>query len=337
MNQTFSFISSDEQLMIDFAIFLSEKKRYVPIAELTNEFLVSPAKTREILNILENDLNVFQNDAFFLDVSKKKGAFLSIDDEHNLKEFISFIILRSPLVQVLTAISFQKFISVTSYAHENFLSESTVRRYLKRIRDIIAPYEITITKKNYLLSGSETQIRYFLFLFFWRIYRGITWPFSFINKDQIIASTEDFLNRSLLQFDTPIEKNRFMFFLAICRLRSITKNQLNKNDVQLSPMTKLELLFLEKFPTRNDRLEISIPEKRFFFHFCKGLNWLPNLTEQFVLEKKQQTPEYQATEDFFNLFQQRFFLIPVEKKELQICLFFVSIQLLLCLRISNLI
>ncbi|MEO1769548.1 helix-turn-helix domain-containing protein [Candidatus Enterococcus ferrettii] len=317
MKQTlphFSFISSDEQLTIELSTFLSEKNRYVPIAELTDSFLVSPVKIREILKVLEDDLGSFQNDAFFLDVSKKKGAFLSIDDDHNLKEFISFIILRSPLIQLFTAISFQKFVSVTNYAQENFLSESTVRRSLKRIRSIITPYEITITKNSYLLSGSETQIRYFLFLFFWRIYRGITWPFPSVDIDQIITSTNNILQKKMIQFDTPIEKKRFMFFLAVCRLRISNKNHIKETDLQVSPMTEIEKLFIENFPTRNIKLGLSLAEKRFFFQFCKGLGWLSNLTEQFELEKLQQTSEYQATEDFFNRFQKQFFLIPTEKK-----------------------
>ncbi|WP_241463236.1 helix-turn-helix domain-containing protein [Listeria aquatica] len=59
------------------------------------------------------------------------------------------------------------FVSAKKFAFENFLSETTVRRHIKKIKEAIQPYELKLNRSTAVLSGREAQVRLFLNMVFW--------------------------------------------------------------------------------------------------------------------------------------------------------------------------
>lgn len=322
----FQFISPDEHLEIKIANYLNRRHRFVTVSELSKEFESSSDKIRNILRTLKKRVRSFQDSRYLVFIySKKQGVLFTTPDDNNLKSFNSYIISQSALIQLFLSISCYDFRSVTNYAHNSYTSESTVRRQLNQIRQIIRRYDLDIAKNSYELIGSETQIRYFLFLFFWRIYRGLNWPFSSINEQSVEYAIISMSKKGLLKILSPIENRRLMFYIAVTRLRLRNKNHIANNYMTVNS-SELEQNFIVNFDMISDSKYYPKEEAHFAFKFCLGLNWLKDTFTQFEFERESNSDIYHTVTIFFSNFETKFFKIPSERMgELSLFIFRVHL------------
>lgn len=94
---------------------------------------------------------------------KTKGIRI-IDYKNEFDDFKKFTIQNSPTIILLIDIINHKMTSVSKYAQQHFISETTVRKSLNRIKQTCQDYGIDI--QRFQLTGNEEKIRFFILLIF---------------------------------------------------------------------------------------------------------------------------------------------------------------------------
>ncbi|ELY8689099.1 helix-turn-helix domain-containing protein, partial [Enterococcus faecalis] len=215
------FLTVEVDLEIKIVHYLFNADRFVSITELSTVFDEAVPKITKILQKLEDDIENNKDENIQLLKVKRSGVHLALSSEIDMKEFISYLLLSSPLIALLDALLSNKFISVVNYAQNNYISEATVRRYLGKIRSYIEQYGIDIQERDFSIEGSESQIRIFMMLFYWRINQGVGWPFKYVSESNV-ERIVDYLcdEKNGLSRVSRIERRRMMFYIAITLIRT---------------------------------------------------------------------------------------------------------------------
>lgn len=159
---------------------------------------------------------------------KKRGTGIKLEiDKIDYNKIKSRILKKSvPFIMIDRILKTGSF-SMSYISQETFLSESNIYKYMKKLKEILSPYEINLIKiKNqYILSGDEKNIRYYLYLVYWQIYKGVSWPFSNDMRKRIFTDLQLLSQKYHFNLTVPFN-NQLSMIIAINYLRFRTKNPL---------------------------------------------------------------------------------------------------------------
>lgn len=137
-----------------------------------------------------------------------------------LKNSIFFLIIKDMF--------FDSSFSIKKAIDKYFVTNSTLRRYLKKIDQELQHFNLELSiKKELTIIGDEATIRLFYTSLFFEVYEGEQWPFSFISQKEV----NDLLNQFPTDIYNPNEYTKrtyFQLFLAISILR-VRKKELVEN------------------------------------------------------------------------------------------------------------
>lgn len=167
----------------------------------------------------------------FINISEKKQYFFT----ETKIEFLTLRLLlieRAPITQLTLAFLHSSAVSIPLFCSRNFITESTLKVYLKTYNKFLRPYGIFLSTKSEILNivGDEAKIRYFMASFLWRTYRGIKWPFITLSRNKLKSSL------SMLHSNSGGEVNQsklevLLYLLATNILRVKTQNLITKSSL----------------------------------------------------------------------------------------------------------
>ncbi len=316
------FLTADVDLEIKIVQYLFNADRFVSSTELSNVFNEAVPKVTKVLQKLEEDIDEHSDSKIQLVKVKRSGIHLVLESEIDMKEFISFLLLKSPLVVLLDDLFSNKFISVVNYSQNNYISEATVRRYLGKLRSYLTQYHIDIQERDFSIEGSEKQIRIFMLLFYWRINQGVGWPFKYVserNVEKIVDVLCD--EKKELSQVSKIERRRMMFYIAITLVRTREK----KGGQLITEINNDNLLwehFFDEFLELKKELYLDKGEIKFHYEIWKIFLWVNNIDDIIDQEKKEQTEVANSVQIVLNRFQEKFFsMSPSTIKQIEPFLF----------------
>ncbi|NSU70618.1 helix-turn-helix domain-containing protein [Enterococcus faecalis] len=304
------FLTVEVDLEIKIVHYLFNADRFVSITELSTVFDEAVPKITKILQKLEDDIENNKDENIQLLKVKRSGVHLALSSEIDMKEFISYLLLSSPLIALLDALLSNKFISVVNYAQNNYISEATVRRYLGKIRSYIEQYGIDIQERDFSIEGSESQIRIFMMLFYWRINQGVGWPFKYVSESNV-ERIVDYLcdEKNGLSRVSRIERRRMMFYIAITLIRTREKKYIQMNydlEIENNPFFNK---FFENFSGLKKEIFLSKDELLFHYEIWKIFLWTNDIDRIINIEKKEQTNISQSVDTALSIFQEKFFTL----------------------------
>ncbi len=304
------FLTVEVDLEIKIVHYLFNADRFVSITELSTVFDEAVPKITKILQKLEDDIENNKDENIQLLKVKRSGVHLALSSEIDMKEFISYLLLSSPLIALLDALLSNKFISVVNYAQNNYISEATVRRYLGKIRSYIEQYGIDIQERDFSIEGSESQIRIFMMLFYWRINQGVGWPFKYVSESNV-ERIVDYLcdEKNGLSRVSRIERRRMMFYIAITLIRTREKKYIQMNydlEIENNPFFNK---FFENFSGLKKEIFLSKDELLFHYEIWKIFLWTNDIDRIINIEKKEQTSISQSVDTALSIFQEKFFTL----------------------------
>lgn len=155
---------------------------------------------------------------------------------------------------------FLEGVDITEFCEKHFVSETVIKKVINDINLFFSPYHIhLLTIKNIVtIEGEEIPIRYFGYIFFWGLFKGIIWPFdSFISEKKVFH----FLKKQFPDWrqTKKISRAQFAFMLAINIAR--IKNGHALSYEQLPPFTKE--LNQSVFFSANDQEEFTTSHYKF--------------------------------------------------------------------------
>jgi transcriptional antiterminator len=116
----------------------STNGRWVSSEWLGDQLGLSKRTTLNTINDLANQVARFRPDQFTFELSKSRGVSLNVENDADIYELITFIVKQCATVGMLESLLTEEFESVKSYAMRHFISESTVRRDLNKIQELLA-------------------------------------------------------------------------------------------------------------------------------------------------------------------------------------------------------
>lgn len=307
------FLTADVDLEIKIIHYLFNADRFVSIAELSTFFNESSPKIHKVLQKLEYDVEMYDDKNIQLLKVKRSGIHLILPSEIDMKVFLSYLLLQSPLVALLDGLFSNKFISVVNYAQNNYISEATVRRYLGKIRSYLEQYKIDIQERDFVIEGSEKQIRIFMMLFYWRINQGVGWPFKYVSERNV-ERIVDYLcdEKNGVSKVSRIERRRMMFYIAITLIRTREKKYVkmdNELEIENNPLFNK---FFECFSLLRKEIFLNKDEIIFHYEIWKIFLWTNDIDKIIDQEQEEQTIISNSVNTVLDVFQERFFVLSTD-------------------------
>ena len=213
-------IDSSVSIKLDIAELLYRSKFWVSSEEIAMYLKLDKKTIHRYTSELSEDILDFNKDTISFEIIKGKGVKLHVSNSNDYREFKQFLLDNTLTINIVKALALKKGNSLISLANDNFVSESTIRRKIQQLKEYIDHMDISITSRagRYSIVGDEKEIRMFLFIILWKVYRGRTWPFSEINHNKMMGLINNLTQTTNFQFKE-INKQKVAFMLAICLVR----------------------------------------------------------------------------------------------------------------------
>lgn len=211
-------------------------ERQVSIQALISTFNYSRSSIKRALTEINCDIKKYTDSS--LEIEQGAGFLYKLSCNNNQEFQKAFFELRLVYLkqnypfEICEKIFFKTRIRFNHICEELSISKKQLNSDLCIVNSILNPYRIQIIQKGEFLclSGNEAMIRLIIFSIISKIYLGLDWPFpqtrEYIYKlcsPKIIA---------VLKTLNPLEEERVLFLLAICHMRVLGVNYVDKMSEQ---------------------------------------------------------------------------------------------------------
>ena len=315
-----NLLDTQNQVMVNILDLISDNNRWYTVNEISMELMVVERTVQRYIHRLQelvNDYNEEKHHLVVIHYEKYKGVRLEIDSGSNYMELKSYILENDETMQIFKLIIFEEFESISKYAADNYVSESSIRKSLKKIKQFLSNYQLSLSRSSFRIEGEEKQIRLIIYITTWIIFKGVTWPFDFISQRKIYASVDRFSEELDLGFSV-IHQKQMAYMLAVNILRLRKKHVITMEDEwrQYVNLPKL----IEKIPMLNvfiSDYNIYIESELYFYvvllqlkpKFFESENYRNSV---FNYHQKMSSNIYKSTELFMDTFNKKIDVIPEE-------------------------
>lgn len=131
----------------------------------------------------------------------KNHFYLKSDNDLYVEFFLVRYLCDLPEVTFLKAIIEEEDIQAKQLAETLLISESSMRRRVKKINEWLKKFDIHLKRGTYELVGEEEQIRAFIFHFYWFVYQGTENKFLPLKKERSQQLTNHFVHFFQMQIN----------------------------------------------------------------------------------------------------------------------------------------
>lgn len=219
---------------------------------------------RSIYKIIEQLNAIMKEERLKTEIHvSSKGEYTYTGNKIDYYRLRGLIVENEPMMQLAKHFLEGRRISFSEFCSENFISESTFKRYIGKSNTLLKSLgiRISIKKDEIHVQGSEANIRYSLISFFWRVYHGVSWPFKNINELHVHHTID-----KLLRYSENIsygKKRQLSYFFAVYILRAQAGFSIEKEElppyfealVYHNPVfERFSIKFAERFPLEKKEL-----------------------------------------------------------------------------------
>ncbi|MBO0471751.1 helix-turn-helix domain-containing protein [Enterococcus sp. DIV0242_7C1] len=287
---------------------------FVSIQELITTTHWERKTILKYLDALAEDCSSFSSDEIVL-IKAEQAIILSYSTYKSYRSLYLSIINHSLPIKLLQDLLLGDSVSIGRCLNEYFISESTLKRQLKKLNQLLSTYYLKIAQKKgvFILIGAEHQIRIFAYTFFWLLYRGKGWPFTAV-AEQKITDLLDYME----EFSRPWNHSKhrqlhYILALNLIRYRKSFKIQLSKEQLH----TYFSQAYLDTPRGWLNRFNYPESEILFFFILSQSHeNFLsvPSFKKEILtFHRATHTEVFESTEQFFDLFSEQ--IIPLSEEE----------------------
>ncbi|MGX7245689.1 helix-turn-helix domain-containing protein [Enterococcus quebecensis] len=173
----------------------------ISLEQLSIEIDVSQKTILRYIKKVKKLFEIYQLENHLAIVSRSKNSFyLKRDNDLYSEIFLVQYLSNLPEVIFLKAIIEEETILTKNLAEKLLISESCLRRRVKRINDRLKKFGVYLRRGTYELSGEEEQIRELILHFYWFVYQGTNNNFLLQEKAgsrQLTQLLIDFFNMQI--------------------------------------------------------------------------------------------------------------------------------------------
>jgi hypothetical protein len=215
-----SFFGTEIKKELDLLRLLYRRKQFIEIDEISRLLRMDRRSVNKYYDLLTKKpyLNIIDNEKILL--SKHGAGYRFNGTKKDYKILLKQILQSSPYFDLLRSLLIEDGITIAKFAYENFLSESTVRKKIYELEELLNGFDFSLkkTKGAVFLVGDERKIRFFMIAFLWRTFSGLYWPFPNIAQRKCEQIAKDIYKQSGIQVNT-IDLKLSCYVLAVTILR----------------------------------------------------------------------------------------------------------------------
>lgn len=216
------------------------KIQLLKVLDASNDYL----KTVDLANFLDLSLKTVQKELESLIEDLKNSSYaVKLEKVGNLYRFIKKSSVNMDLIYLdfkresiyfylMRKAVFRKTIKEKKEI-DYFYSASHLYKNKRIFKTYLMNYGLELDLSTLSIEGNEINIRFLYFRFFWENYRGVEWPFDTIDRQELIIEIEQ-LDTFLFKSMTEIEKEQFLYWVAIIKIRASNDQLLIENRVKLN-------------------------------------------------------------------------------------------------------
>lgn len=235
-----------------------------------------------------------------------------------------YIVSQEPMTHLAKDFLVNKSVDFYQFCQDNFLSESTLRRYLRKVNQLITPLglRLSVRKNKIHFLGNEARIRYGLVTFFWRYYHGVTWPFETVDEEKIHHIFSNmFTSLETISYGKRLQ---LYYYWIISMLRGQAGMEISKEEVPdyFEPLLSDNPAFKIFSERYGKAFPLSDKEIKFAFYllyiFPDSYKYIQNTSQTLDTLKKYAPKSYDSIRDFLAFVQEihpKFNILSDEKAE----------------------
>lgn len=291
---------------IDILTFLYQNSDGVYIKDIIKHTHLHRKTIYKYINDI-NDISLNHFGSPYIVLSEKnKYMFIKSKLEYLTLRFLIYESV--PITNLISQFSHTSNINLYYFCLKYHISEHSFKAQIKTLTYILKNYNIylNIRAGEIYIKGDEAKIRYLLVTFFWRLYRGLKWPF-YIDRNKLLDNTLLVLQKlSELSYS---KKEILLYFFAINIQRSKSEHYIQHYRLP-SYSTILCQTFLNNF-SKDFLLKytLSAPELEFnVLIFCAFLGEFINFKYMDTIVemiRDNQLESYHSIINFLNYVQER--------------------------------
>lgn len=232
----------DYELVKKVAILeLFAEEKWLTATEIARRLQMDTRSVGRIRHELMKEYQRFTGSDLPLFIRDKQGYQMVIaENELEQEQFLIHLIRHTLSIQMLEEMIGETVDSLHGFSNAFFISETTAHRKLSEIKGRLARSGIQLRRGSYQLAGDEMNVRMYLSIYYWRLFRGKIWPFRQIDQ-QIVSQIAD---ATMAFFDVDfheMKKRRLEYLIAASLLRESQHHKITEATV--APYLKQNDLF----------------------------------------------------------------------------------------------
>ncbi|MBD7936433.1 helix-turn-helix domain-containing protein [Cytobacillus sp. Sa5YUA1] len=236
-NKMYNFLDRSIYQKVRVLLFLYNSRNNCSITEISEYVNISEKTVIKFLEELSKDF-VEINIGAEIEYKNNKSVQLNTKDNFSIKKMERFYLVQSLTYKACDEIFYNTFDNIGTFAEKNYTSYATMYRRINKIKPLLDQFNLKYSTQDMSsFHGTETQFRYFYFLFYWNSCWGEVWPFTFVTREQML----EILSKENKTITEPM-----LYWLAI----TITRAKLGyiiENDVSYKSFTKHNYLYQSFF------------------------------------------------------------------------------------------
>ncbi|AEB30178.1 M protein trans-acting positive regulator [Carnobacterium sp. 17-4] len=185
-----NFLNNSEKRRLQFAEILSRQEDWTLLSELAQQLNYSDRTLKDDIVFLKNNFTDFQVQ------TSHHGVRLIFEHNKGLRSLYQKILTESVAYHFLEIIFMDEGKTISELADSFFISSSTLYRIINQINDSIRQYDCFIETNPCRIIGSEKNIRYFFYQYFFEKHSPLEWPYKTIHEnslDKLLIFFTDFV------------------------------------------------------------------------------------------------------------------------------------------------
>jgi DNA-binding CsgD family transcriptional regulator len=231
-----SFFGTEIKKELDLLRLLYRRKQFIEIDEISRLLGMDRRSVNKYYELLTKKPYLNSVDHQKILLSKHGAGYRFNGTKKDYKILFKQILQSSPYFDLLRSLLTEEGINIAKFAYENFLSESTVRKKIYELENLLKGFDFSLkkTKGSVFLMGDERKIRFFMVAFLWQTFSGLYWPFPNIAQKKCEQIAKDIYQQSGVQVST-IDLKLSCYVLAVTILRYRKGFKLEEQNLNWDP------------------------------------------------------------------------------------------------------
>ncbi|MBO0439679.1 helix-turn-helix domain-containing protein [Candidatus Enterococcus ikei] len=294
--ELFDFESSR---LLELFKLLKSADNNMSLKKLSSELGINPKTILRYMKKLQKRFEDYQLADRIMICSRPSNQFyLKRTNDLYLELFLVRYLRDLPEVIFLKKIIEEGKLETKQLADNLLISESSLRRRLKRINEYLKKFDISLTRGTYQLDGEEEQIRELILHFYWFVYQGTENDFLLQEKETGQQLTDQLILYFQMQINELQKESIFrMVQIAIWRYRRGRRMRIKMEWTQYIKNSAIFSKFIETVVIYEDSINLEelsylylIVQARFLPYF--GSSMQAYLIEEHFIKK---TTSYTST------------------------------------------